>query len=1262
MVAAARRGGRASLKQSGGRRSTNDSPKRLILLVAFSIGFGCMYLYSRALRAVSLGADYHRRQESQLAQRGPQRVPRAGGGGGGRLGGRKNAKDALKIHAAERRGQQQGKKFVPPPKHVVEPTTTEANESVEEEDDSGDDDGGGGDDDEAPEAEAEQPNPVQDFEPRAEEEESGGGLLGGVSNWLDHALQQDHHLEVSNNHILRPIADEPFGGEPPPTPAWWIENDPDDSFERTYLTQEEEKEYTFLRDLGSSGTLNKGRGMKHFFNPICHHYRFNETMIPTVSVIMTTQNEPDNWISISVESILARTPPHLLVEVIVVDDNGIPGKHDLPKNIRKNVDESEWDYIKSLSPKVKVIRHDNREGCARSRLSGAKVATGEVLMFVDSHIEMLSSTWYHHLAVPIIENPHTIAMQTIDVIDDLGTKDYGAGVGPLQYGIVNTEFWFSYQADRFGDYMESLHEDQYSKSELAARKKLKYLTEKPHPREPYETPFGPGSLFAIRADEFWRLGGYDEGLYVWGGENTEMAFKMWMCGGRMLMVPCSRVGHMYRQHKEKDGRGALTRWPPTLPREMTDRLGCAYKNGTYTGRFVVLKHPADNFTRITTRNNLRIMETWVGDHPAKKSYYKRLFGQETLKPEFQHFIDEWRSDPAAQKQVELRKKNKCHDFEWWDKYVMMRLTGRHHPWHEDNKKYQKISCGNHKAKSCNLCPQGNGKDWCNGDCSWWDATSECIDEDELAKRRKAGRRTAGKGIKNKNLEPKKNPDKGVKRLPSRQRALLKEEGQVGAESKLTISVVLPCGFEHDYFVRTAESVFYETPAEILKEIVLVDDASDPPLEESWSKKDAAAFGVKYVRLDSPAGLIGAKQAGAEAATGDVIVFFDCHVKPAEDYWVPYVKAVEENYKRVVIPTITNLNVDTWEEFGRPSSSGGGMSKCYLTFDAEFKWTTDDTPYVPIMSGGLLAISKKWFFEIGGYDSSMKGWGGENLDQSLRIWTCGGEIVSAPESYVAHMWRDGTAKTKAKYKVGAGDAVKNRARAVKAHLGAWFEKTLSFPSFNTWKNKELDVSSITDAFKHLGCENFEWYLNRFKNIYRDAGVLPDEIFQIEASGLEEQCIQLKRSGWTNYGSADEVIVKDCAGASPTSPSTVWWHKSNRLEDGSCCGGLRAWNTDQCIDGRSRKAGEKKVPSYTCDLDSGLETFLEKTLDDKEEYLLRIGKGKGDLCLSVGDEAMLTVVKCDSATTWRKRHPLTPIEYEYLSDESKKEFRLSSTQLQ
>ena len=68
--------------------------------------------------------------------------------------------------------------------------------------------------------------------------------------------------------------------------------------------------------------------------------------MPTVSVIMsviiTTKNDPDDWISLSAEPILARTPPYLLVEIIV---------DGLPENIRMNVDEYEWDYIKSLSSK-----------------------------------------------------------------------------------------------------------------------------------------------------------------------------------------------------------------------------------------------------------------------------------------------------------------------------------------------------------------------------------------------------------------------------------------------------------------------------------------------------------------------------------------------------------------------------------------------------------------------------------------------------------------------------------------------------------------------------------------------------------------------------------------------------------------------------------------------------------------------------------------------------------------------------------------------
>ncbi|XP_059169607.1 polypeptide N-acetylgalactosaminyltransferase 1-like [Physella acuta] len=55
-----------------------------------------------------------------------------------------------------------------------------------------------------------------------------------------------------------------------------------------------------------------------------------------------------------------------------------------------------------------------------------------------------------------------------------------------------------------------------------------------------------GAAYAIDRNYFNQLGGYDTGFKIWGGENLEMSWRVWMCGGRLLHVPCSRVGHVAR--------------------------------------------------------------------------------------------------------------------------------------------------------------------------------------------------------------------------------------------------------------------------------------------------------------------------------------------------------------------------------------------------------------------------------------------------------------------------------------------------------------------------------------------------------------------------------------------------------------------------------------------------------------------------------------------------------------------------------------------
>ena len=52
----------------------------------------------------------------------------------------------------------------------------------------------------------------------------------------------------------------------------------------------------------------------------------------------------------------------------------------------------------------------------------------------------------------------------------------------------------------------------------------------------FPSPTMIGCAFAIDREFFYESGSYDAEMKIWGGENVEMAVRIWRCGGSLLKV------------------------------------------------------------------------------------------------------------------------------------------------------------------------------------------------------------------------------------------------------------------------------------------------------------------------------------------------------------------------------------------------------------------------------------------------------------------------------------------------------------------------------------------------------------------------------------------------------------------------------------------------------------------------------------------------------------------------------------------------------
>ena len=322
----------------------------------------------------------------------------------------------------------------------------------------------------------------------------------------------------------------------------------------------------------------------------------------------------------------------------------------------------------------------------------------------------------------------------------------------------------------------------------------------------------------------------------------------------------------------------------------------------------------------------------------------------------------------------------------------------------------------------------------------------------------------------------------------------------------------------------------------LSEVLVLDDNSATPAEDAVraaggvevprGATGGAAAPLRWVRSATRLGVARARTAAARAARAPVLVFLDAHCEPQTGWLPPLLALLAARPQAVALPVLETIDARTWAyrpapmpahpprgvladwnlSFGwRPlnateraareaGGAGGGAGGADGARGAGGAHGVLAPLASPVMAGGVFAMRADWFFASGGYDDGLEVWGVENVEMSLRVWTCGGGLYTLPCSRVGHVFRHAQPFTWP----NASGALTVRRNAWRV-AAVWMDDVAPVVGAGlTGGAARAFTSALRDApglaarhalRRRLGCQSFRWYL---QHVHPDHPPLPADL--------------------------------------------------------------------------------------------------------------------------------------------------------------------------